>query len=363
MTPSRHEDAALAGAIHYPITSTPAGPGCTHYTLRNAHDARVVISDRGATLVSWLAPDRYGRVADIMLGYPDAGGYERNPVFFGGLIGRWGNRIAGARFMLDGLDYRVDHNEGENHLHGGDTGFHLAMWQARVESGGLRLTHTSPEGDAGFPGTLQVAVFYSFDDNGCLSIDYTATSDAPTPINLTSHGYFNLNGGTGDIYDHILSIDADHYLAIDAQAIPTGIADVASSAFDFRQPAPIGPRLTWPDPQLALGNGFDHCFCLNPLRTGATSEHVLREAATVFDPGSGRRLTVATTEPGLQFYSGNYLAGIQGRGQTPYRKHDGFCLEAQAYPDQINGPHAEDVILRPGQIYRQTTTYTLGIQN
>jgi aldose 1-epimerase len=360
MTPSASDDAALSGASHYPISSTLTERGSTHYTLRNAQDVRIVISDHGATLVSWLAPDRYGRVADILLGYPDEQGYEKNPVFFGGLIGRWANRIAGARFTLDGIDYKVDSNEGRNHLHGGDSGFHLARWHGQVENDALRLTLTSQEGDAGFPGNLSVSVVYRLDDGGRLSIDYSATCDTPTPVNLTSHGYFNLNGGSADIYDHMLSIQADHYLQIDAQAIPTGIADVASSAFDFRQPAPIGPRLIWPDPQLDLAHGFDHCYCLDAPPPGSPA---LREVATVYDPGTGRHLAVATTETGLQFYSGNYLAGIAGRGQGPYRKHDGFCLEAQAYPDQINGPDAERAILRPGQVYRQTTTYTLSVKS
>ncbi|AIY40506.1 Aldose 1-epimerase [Collimonas arenae] len=353
---------------HASITSTAADHGVTLYTLRNAHDMRVTISDRGATLVSWWAPDRYGRVADILLGYPDCEGYQSNPPYFGGLIGRWGNRIANGRFTLDGADYLVDRNEGNNHLHGGDAGFHLAPWRASVEPEGLRLTLESAEGDAGYPGNVQVSVLYSLDDDGRLSIDYSASSDAPTPLNLTSHGYFNLNGGSADIYDHILAIAADQYLQIDTQLIPIDAATVAGSAFDFRQPAPIGPRLAWPDLQLKVAGGFDHCYCLRPQHPGLPvpgqirNAQPLREVATVYDPGSGRLLSVSTTENGLQFYSGNFLAGVQGRGAGAYAKHDGFCLEAQAYPNQINGPDAEAVILRPGQLYRQTTTYQLTVR-
>ncbi|MBV8049127.1 MAG: galactose mutarotase [Paludibacterium sp.] len=342
---------------HETIRQAPAGRNYSYYTLSNAHDSRVVISDLGANLISWFARDRYGRVQDILLGYPDVTGYETNPVYFGGLIGRWANRIEAARFSLDGVEYRVDSNEGRNHLHGGDAGFHLALWDAERDGDGLLMKYVSHEGDGGFPGTVRVAVRYCLDDQDALTIDFSATSDAPTPINLTSHPYFNLNGGTADIYDHILSIEADSYLTIDASAIPTGRAEVSGSAFDFRQPAPIGPRLAWPDPQLKLGHGFDHCYCLPPLLNEAEP----REVATVFDPGSGRQLTVATTAPGLQFYSGNFLDGVQGRKPDPYRKHDGFCLEAQAFPNQINGPDKEAVILRPGQVFRQITRYALSL--
>ncbi|SFI12916.1 aldose 1-epimerase [Collimonas sp. OK307] len=351
-----------------PISSTSAEHGTTLYTLRNSHDMRVLISDRGATLISWWSADRYGRVADILLGYPDSDGYQKNAPYFGGLVGRWGNRIAKGRFAVDGAEFLVDRNDGDNHLHGGDAGFHLAQWRAEPGPDGLRLTLESPDGDGGFPGNVQVSVLYNLDDDGRLSIDYTAASDAPTPINLTSHGYFNLNGGSSDIYDHILSIAADQYLQIDSQLIPTGVANVAGSAFDFRQPAPIGPRLAWPDTQLKLAGGFDHCYCLQPQSQEINAPgqgrkaQALREVATVYDPGSGRQLSVSTTENGLQFYSGNFLAGIHGRATRPYEIHDGFCLEAQAYPNQVNGSDAEAVILRPGQVYRQTTTYELSVR-
>jgi aldose 1-epimerase len=363
MTPD-NEKTDYQSTHHYPISEVQPSPGIRFFTLRNAHDMRVTVSNLGATMISWLAPDRYGRVADILLGYPEADHYRNNPVFFGGLIGRWANRIAGAGFELDGVEYRVDANEGANHLHGGFSGFHQEKWEADIIDNGVRMTLDSVEGSAGFPGNLHVAVVYRLNDNGCLSIDYTATTDAPTPINLTSHAYFNLNGGSADIYDHILSIAADRYLKIDKHAIPIGVRDVASSAFDFRSAAPIGPRLSWPETQLTLGHGFDHCYCLPEAPSDvATAERPQREVATVYDPGSGRHLAVATTETGLQFYSGNYLDGIQGRKPQPYGKHDGFCLEAQAFPNQINGPDAEKVILRPGQVYRQTTCYTLSIKS
>lgn len=351
---------------HFMTSSMPVEHGITLYTLRNANDMRVTISDRGATLISWWAPDRYGREADILLGYADQEGYLTNAPFFGGVIGRWGNRIANGRFTLDGIGYQIDRNEGPHHLHGGAGGFHLMPWEVQSDPEGLRLTLVSPAGAAGFPGNVLASVLYRLDDDGQLSIDYTATTDAPTPLNLTSHGYFNLNGGAGDICDHILSIDADQYLQVDPLLIPAKVAQVAGSAFDFRQPAPIGPRLAWPDEQLKLAGGFDHCYCLRQEQAaadqGGRSVQALRDVATVYDPGSGRQLTVSTTENGLQFYSGNFLDGVQGRATAAYTVHDGFCLEAQAYPDQVNGSEREAVILRPGQVYRQTTAYRLTVR-
>ena len=336
------------------------------YTLHNRQGMRVTLCDRGATLISWWAPDRYGRSADVLLGYADMRDYRTNSVYFGATVGRWANRIAGGRFSLDGSDYQVERNEGDNHLHGGHSGFHLAQWQAQADNDGVRFALTSAAGEGGFPGKLEVEVRYRLDDEGALRIDYRAVSDAATPINLTAHPYFNLNGGSAGIGDHLLWIDADHYLKIDADKIPVAVAEVAGSAFDFREPAPIGPRLAWPDPQIALAGGFDHCYCIRKRSNAEAAGqrelhelHELREVATVYDPGSGRRLTVATTEAGLQFYSGNFLGGVKGRNAQPYTTHDGFCLEAQAYPNQINGPDAEAVVLRPGRVYSQTTVYRL----
>ncbi|OWY33000.1 aldose epimerase family protein [Herbaspirillum aquaticum] len=352
---------------HFTLSHTTSADGIRLYTLRNHTGMRVTISDLGATMVNWWAPDRYGREADVLLGYERVEQYAHNPAYFGAIVGRWGNRIAGGRFELDGVAHQVDCNEGENHLHGGREGFHAQRWQVQPDPEGLRLMLVSPAGQAGFPGTVMASVLYRLDDEGQLRIDYTATSDAATPINLTSHAYFNLNGGTGDIRDHIIAIEADGYLQVDAKLIPEGRADVAGSAFDFRQPAPIGPRLDWPDPQLKLAGGFDHCYCLRSEHEPAPGEsrvtQALREVASVYEPGSGRELRVSTTETGLQFYSGNFLSGVQGRGEQPYAIHDGFCLEAQSYPDQVNTPLREAVILRPGQVYRQTTVYRLGVRD
>ncbi len=330
------------------------------YTLRNAHNMCVKISDHGAALLSWWAPDRYGHMADVLLGYADAQAYANNAAYFGAVVGRWANRIAGSRFSLDGVDYLVDCNDGTHHLHGGAHGFHRARWQVQQQGDErLRLTLESPDGAGGFPGNMRVEISYQLGDEGALTIEYQAISDAPTPINLTSHPYFNLNGGSSDIGDHILTIHADHYLKADASFIPFAKETVAGSAFDFREPAPIGARMGWPDPQRALTHGFNHCYCLGSKDD--TAKTPLRFAARVYEPGTGRQLTVETTETGLQFYTGHFLEGVKGRNVQPYGTQDGFCLEAHAYPNQINGPDAEAVILRPGKVYRQTTVYRLSV--
>lgn len=345
--------------INAPPPSRAPDAGDPQYTLRNARGMSLTISAHGAALVSWLAPDRYGRMADVLLGYPDARGYADNRAYFGAVIGRWANRIAEGRFTLDGDAVQLPVNDRGHHLHGGENGFHRARWDAALSDTGVALRLVSPDGAGGFPGNVEVCVHYRLDDDGSLTIAYEAESDAPTPLNLTAHPYFNLNGGSAGVGDHMLQIDADHYMQIDQGGIPFGVAAVAGTPFDFRQPAAIGPRLDWPDAQIGQAGGFDHCYCLRePARPG-----LLREVARVYDPGSGRRLQVSTTEAGLQFYSGNALDGVQGRGERPYARHDGFCLEAHAYPDQLNGQQAAAVILRPGQVYRQTTVYRLSLQS
>jgi aldose 1-epimerase len=323
------------------------------FLLRNAREMQVLISPLGATLRSWRVPDRYGRMADILLGPPPQQAWAANPHYFGAVVGRWANRIAGARFALDGAEFKLDRNEGENLLHGGHDGFHHRLWQAQIEGESLLLTLESPEGDGGFPGTLQVSLRYRLDDEGRLSLDYQACCDAATPINLTAHPYFNLAGDGRDISDHLLWIAAEQVLHVDAACIPQAKVGVAGSAFDFRFSAPIGARLAWLEPQLALTGGFDHCYVL------AERPGVLREVARLHDPASGRSLAVETTACGLQFYSGNNLGGVAGRHGL-YRAHAGLCLEAQAFPNQINSAdplQAAAVVLRPGQCYHQQTCY------
>ena len=329
------------------------------FTLRNAQGMRVAISDLGATLVSWLAPDRAGRLGDVLLGHDTPAEYLASTAYMGAIIGRWANRIAGARFVLDGVEYSLDRNEGPNLLHGGNSGFHRALWDAEEDDGGLVMRLQSEEGDAGFPGNVKVTVRYSLDDAGELTIDYEARTDAPTPINLTNHAYFNLTAEPGtDIRGHVVSIDADRFFEVDAALIPCRESLVAGNAFDFRQSAPIGARLEWPHAQLSIAGGFDHCYVLPGT---ALEWRPVREVARVYDPASGRELTVSTDQRGLQFYTGNFLDDEPGRNGSRYARHAGFCLEAGAFPNEINRVERDHLIVRPDKPYRQVTKYRLGV--
>lgn len=343
----------------------PSGEAVHLFTLRNAHGMRVSISELGGTIVSWHAADRAGRLGDIVLGHDTPADYCEAKGYMGALVGRWANRIAGARFTLDGIEYNVDRNEGENLLHGGATGFHRALWQACEEDGALVLTLESEEGDAGFPGNVQVQVRYTLDDEGELTIDYRAHTDAPTPLNLTNHAYFNLTAQAGaDIKGHVISIDADTFFEVDSALIPLREATVAGTAFDFREAAPIGARLDWPHAQLSLARGFDHCYVVRGASgedAGIRGERPLREVARLYEPASGRVLTVSTDQRGLQFYTGNYLDGVSGRNGTRCVRHAGLCLEAGGFPNQINMADREDVICRADKPYRQVTKYRVGV--
>ncbi|WP_025099798.1 aldose epimerase family protein [Burkholderia sp. A1] len=343
------------GLTERPWGRLPGGDAVRLFTLRNAHGMRVAISELGATLVSWQAPDRAGRLGEILLRHDTPAEYLASNAYFGALVGRCANRIAEARFSLDGIDYPLDRNDGAQCLHGGFSGFHRALWEAEPREDALLMRLASPEGEGGFPGNLEVRVRYALDDHGTLSIGYEARADAPTPISLTSHPYFNLSGRPhGDIGGHVLSIDADRYLEVDARLIPQREAGVAGTAFDFRHAAPLGARLGWPHAQLALAGGFDHCFVLRPAETDEQGAPRVREVARVYEPGSGRELSVLTDQPGLQLYTGNGLSGA-------FARHGALCLEAGAFPDQINSPRAEAVVLRPGQVYRQDTRYRVTI--
>jgi aldose 1-epimerase len=340
-----------------PSTSIDVRPWCdVHlYTLRNASGMRVDISDLGATLVAWHAPDREGRIADVLLGHDTPEQYRNGAAFMGAIIGRWANRIRDGRFVLDGVPHQVERNEGANHLHGGSAGFHRQMWRAQAEDGALVMTLHSPAGAAGFPGNLDVTVRYALTDDGTLSIDYEARTDASTPINLTNHAYFNLSGAA-TIRDHEISIAADTFFAIDATSIPVARADVAHSVFDLRAGASIGARLDGAHEQLAVAGGFDHCYVLNDDATEP------RRVAVLFDPSSGRELSVFTDARGLQFYSGNYLEGVLARNGSRYGKQAGLCLEAGGFPDEINMEDRERAVLRPGDVYRQRTRYRLRVR-
>jgi len=336
----------------------PDGRPLHRWTLRNARDTQVDISDLGGTLLSWHTPDRQGRMGDVLLGHASAADYLASNAYMGAVVGRWANRIRGGRFHLDGIDYRLDRNDGGNHLHGGHDGFHLRRWDVEPEGDALLLRLVSPDDDGGFPGEVRVQLRVALEDDGTLDLRYEATTSAPTPLSLTAHPYFNLNDRRPDIRDHVLNIDADAYFAIDASGIPTGRENVAGTAFDFREPAPIGSRLHWPDEQVRLVGGFDHCYVTN----GHVPEgNAPRTVAVVTEPSSGRRLTLDTDRPGLQFYSGQKLTGQPDRQGEAYGPLAGFALEAQAFPDQVNRPDAEAAILRPGTVWRQHTRYRVDL--
>ncbi|UPG95135.1 aldose epimerase family protein [Luteibacter aegosomatissinici] len=332
----------------------PDGRSLHRWTLRNARGARVDISDLGATLLSWQSPDRQGQLGEVLLGHPDAAHYLSASAYMGGIVGRWANRLRGGRFQLDGIEHKVDRNDGDNHLHGGHDGFHLRRWDVERDGDALLFRLVSAEGDGGFPGEVRVQLRVALDDDGALELDYEATADAPTPFSVTAHPYFNLNDRRPDIRDHVIRIDAEEFLATDEQAIPIERRHVSGTAFDFREAAPIGSRLHWPDAQLRVAGGFDHCYV--PYGTAPGTPRVV---AVVTEPSSGRRLTVETDRAGLQFYSGQKLTGQMNREGHPYAAFAGFALEAQAFPDQVNTPLAEGAILRPGTTYRQLTRYRL----
>jgi aldose 1-epimerase len=345
-----------------PYGKTAAGETVELFTFTRASAPTVSVTNLGGHVVSILAPDRKGKVADVTLGHRDFAGYLADTSFFGCLVGRYANRIAKGRFTLDGKAYTLAVNNGPNSLHGGPTGFQKRVWAAKVVPGpdgdALELTYVSRDGEEGYPGTLTAKVVYSLRADGGLAIDYTATTDAPTIVNLTNHAYFNLAGeGEGTILGHEMQIEADAFTPVDPTLIPTGkIRPVDGTPLDFRKPVAIGARIDAADEQLRAGGGYDHNYVLR----GKAGE--LRLAARVVEPKSGRVLEVLTTEPGVQFYSGNFLDGsVTGKSGKPYVKRGGFCLEAQHFPDSPNQPAFPPVVLRPGGAYRQTTVYRFSV--
>ncbi len=336
-----------------------SGEAVQRATLVNAHGVSVGILSFGGIIEHLLAPDRDGRLANIVLGYADLAGYEayNGNTHFGALIGRYANRIAHGRFTLDGAEYRLPVNDGPNSLHGGPEGFGRRLWtMAGVGEDAVRLTLSSPDGEAGYPGKLEIEVVYRLTDDNELVIEYAASCDAATVLNLTNHSYFNLAGeAAGSIEDHVIQIEADRYTPVDDSLIPTGdLAPVEGTPLDFRSPTRIGERVRNGHEQIALGRGYDHNWVLNG------DAGILRRAATVHDPRSGRALTCLTTQPGLQFYSGNFLDGTRtGTSGTLYRQADGLCLETQHFPDSPNQPAFPSTVLRPGETYRQSTVYRL----
>lgn len=338
---------------------TPSGQAVDIYTLTNRHGMQARITTYGGTLVSLLAPDRQGRLADITLGYDHLGGYIKDigSTYFGALIGRYANRIALGKYSVDGKPYTAFINNAPNSLHGGKFGFNKKVWTARPHGGeggpALTLRTVSPDGDEGYPGTLTVEVTYTLRSDNALQMDYIATTNKDTVLNLTNHAYWNLNGaGSGTILNHVMQLNADKFTPIDKTSIPLGTLEpVAGTPFDFRRPTPIGARINHKDTQIANGAGYDHTFVVSG------TPGTLRLAARVYSPQSGRVLTVLTTEPGIQFYAGNFLGTQIGKGNRPYAKRTGFALEAQHFPDSPNQPNFPSTELEPGQAYHQTTVY------
>jgi len=350
---------AQTGITKESFGKTADGQSVDIYTLTNRHGMKARITNYGGIVVSLSAPDRDGKYADVVLGYNDLDSYLKPPFpYFGALIGRYGNRIAKGRFTLDGVEYKLAVNNGENSLHGGIKGFDKVVWtgsEVRSAAGpALALKYLSKDGEEGYPGNLTVNVVYTLTNNDELKIDYHATTDKDTVLNLTHHGYFNLAGeGNGDILNHRLVLKASRFLPTDAGAIPTGeLRNVAGTPFDFLKMMAIGARINQDDEQIKIGNGYDHTWVIDGLMGK------LRQAATVFEPTTGRVMEVWTTEPGVQFYTGNYLDGTAiGKSGKPYQRRNGFCLETQHYPDSPNHPKFPTTTLKKGQTFNSTTLY------
>jgi aldose 1-epimerase len=338
----------------------PDGAPIEIFTLKNRQGVQVRAINYGAIITSIRVPDRRGRLDDVVNGHDTLEGYLNRSRFFGAVVGRYGNRIAKGRFTLDGREYSLAVNNGPNHLHGGVKGFDKVVWKAEMPvapsgAAAVAFTRISPDGEEGYPGTLQVRVSYTLTSTNELIVDYQATTDKPTPVNLTQHSYFNLAGhASGDILDHVVTIGADSYTPVDATLIPTGeIASVANTPFDFRRPTRIGARIDDDHPQLKIGGGYDHNFVLRPNGT---------PAVRVEEPKSGRTLEVTTTEPGVQFVTANRLDGtITGKGGAVYGRRSGFCLETQHFPDSPNQPSFPSTILRPDRRFESRTVFRFGV--
>lgn len=348
------------GVTREPFGTMPDGKAVERFTLTNANGIVVKAITYGGIITSLATPDRAGASGDIVLGFDSLAGYLEDHPFFGAIIGRYGNRIAKGQFTLDGQTYKLATNNGPNHLHGGHRGFDKVLWKGEPVEGqtAVAFTRTSPDGEEGYPGNLTVRVTYTLTDKNELVVDYHATTDKATPVNLTQHSYFNLAGhASGEILGHELRLNADRYTPVDETLIPTGeLASVAGTPFDFRNPTAIGARIGQPDPQLKNGKGYDHNWVLN--RSGGG----LQPAARVVEPKSGRTLEIATTEPGIQFYSGNFLDGtLTGKDRAVYGHRTGFCLETQHFPDSPNQPNFPSTTLRPGDEYRSSTVFTFGV--
>lgn len=355
---------AQASIAKQPYGETAEGVAVDEYTLTNANGVEVKIITYGGIVTSVRVPDRDGNMENINLGFDNLADYETKNPYFGCITGRYANRIANASFSINGEEYTLAANNGPNSLHGGNVGFNKRVWEATEVEGdgevGVSLHYLSPDGEEGYPGNLDVTVVYTLTDDNELRMDYTATTDAPTVVNLTNHNYWNLAGeGEGTIYDHILWVNADRYTPVDATLIPTGeLAPVEGTPFDFRVPKTLGPGQRSSFEQIVLGRGYDHNFVLN-REEGDTS---MMLAARMYEPTSGRILEVWTVEPGLQFYAGNFLDGtLIGTSGRLYRQSDAFALETQHFPDSPNQPDFPSTVLNPGDTYETTTIYKFSV--
>lgn len=348
-----------------PFGTLPDGTPVHLYTMTNKNGLEVKITNYGGIIVSIKTPDKAGKMEDVVLGFDSLAPYLKEHPYFGAIIGRYGNRIANGKFDLDGKTYSLATNNGPNHLHGGLKGFDKQLWQAETknEDNGvtLKLFRVSPDGEEGYPGTLQTGVDYTLTNDDELRIYYAARSDKNTIVNLTNHAYFNLTGNpANDIYNHELTIIADSFLPVNEALIPTGSPrELKGGAFDFQKPKPIGKDISAEDPQLKIAGGYDHCWVLKKDRDNLKPQL----AARVQEPASGRVMEVLTTEPGIQFYTGNFLDGsLTGKGGVPYKFRAAFCLETEHYPDSPNQPRFPSVTLKPGETYRTTTIYRFSVK-
>ena len=348
-----------------PFGTTPDGEAVELFTLTNPQGIEIKAISYGGTIISLKTPDRAGNLGDIVLGFDDLQAYVDGSPYFGSLIGRYGNRIGGAGFMLEGEAYALAANDGENHLHGGLKGFDKVVWAGEGFEGdqgvGVIFRYTSPDGEEGYPGTLEMEVTYTLTSSNELVVDYRATTDKATPVNLTQHSYFNLkDAGASDILGHELMIAADGFTPVDATLIPTGeIAPVEGTPFDFTTSHTIGERIGDDHTQMVFGGGYDHNWVLN-----GTAAEGMTLAARVHEPTTGRTLEILTTEPAIQFYSGNFLDGtLTGKGGVVYQHRTGFCLETQHYPDSPNQPGFPSTILRPGEEYSTRTLFRFGVRS
>jgi aldose 1-epimerase len=347
------------GITQAPFGTLPDGRQVNQYTLTNKSGMLVRILDFGGIITEIHVPDRDGRLADVALGFDTLEPYLGESPYFGALIGRYGNRIARGRFTLDGKQYVLATNDGDNHLHGGKQGFDKVLWTAAIDGAALVLRYRSPDGEEGYPGNLDATVSYSLTDDNEIVVRFHAVTDQPTPVNLTQHSYFNLRGaGQGDTLGHEMMIAADRYVPIDAGSIPFGpLAPVAGTPFDFRQAHPIGAFIDAPDQQLQNGKGYDHCFVLDR----AQGDRALMRAVRVREPQSGRVLELLTQEPGVQFYSGNFLDGsLRGKGHA-YAYRSGFAIEPEHFPDSPNHPEYPSTILRPGEVYETESRFRFSV--